>query len=94
MAMNPVKKQALEAMMENFLSNCRFLKVTDKMLYEDLLKSAGVKKHWSYEVFKTSLHTHPTCILNKDIKIHKLICEIHQELLLSVKNKNATFIEE
>lgn len=92
MAMNPDKKKLLEDYMSNFKSCCRFLGVTDKDLYDTHLKKV-VQKHWSFSVFKTTINMHPTCILNKDIKIHAAIDVLHQKMLVDIKNKISKYME-
>lgn len=88
MAWDKEYKETMENVVSNFKANCRFKKVTDRQLYDNVFKT-----ELSFHSFQTTLKNNPMSII-KDERNLKAMQKLHQELIAIVNNENKRFLKK
>ena len=88
MAWDKEYKIGIEAEVINFKNCCRFQKITDQELYDDVFYTK-----LSFNSFQTTLRNQPLALM-KDKRNYKAMQEVHQELLLLIASENNKFLKD
>lgn len=88
MAWDKEYKATMENVVSNFKANCRFKKVTDRDLFDNVFKT-----ELSFHSFQTTLKNNPLALLKDDRNL-KAMQKLHQELIAIVNNENKRFLKK